>query len=515
MIPGKRYTPEVLLELLSRRWWLVLGPATLVFACVVVYVQWLPNRYQSDTLILVVPQRVPESYVRSTVTTRIEDRLHSISQQILSRTRLERVIQDFDLYADRRRRRDLMEDIVENMRKEIGVEIVKGDAFRVSFTGEDPRVVMKVTERLASFFIDESLRDREVLAEGTNRFLESQLEDARRKLAANEERLADYRRQHDGQLPTQVESNLQMLHNVQMQLQALLDAGNRDRDRKYIVERLLDDGAAFEAAATPAPLPADGRQDGTTAGQLAQARRGLEALLTRLTPQHPDVIRQQRAVAQLEQRLETEASTVPVTPARPLTPIEAARLTRYQDAKVELDQLDRELRTKANEEKRLRALIANYQARVAAAPMRESELAELMRDYDTLQQTYRTLLTKKQDSQISANLERRQIGEQFRILDPARLPEKPVSPQRLLWYGGGLLAALAAGLLLAGLFEYFDRGLRSETDVLLALAIPVIAAIPEVPVQRIAFRRRLVLGVSIGVLAIVGAAAAVAWRLVN
>src|SRR5207245_4937440 len=187
--------------------------------------------YRSETLILVVPQRVPVAYVKSTVTARIEDRLQSISQQILSRTRLERIIQDFNLY-ERERRTGIMEDLVERMRKDIEVQIVKGDAFRVAFTADSRRTAMKVTERLASLFIDESLRDREVLAEGTNQFLEAQLEDARRQLIDNEKKLEDYRRLHAGELPKQQESNLQGLHNIEMQLQALVDSLHRDRDAR-------------------------------------------------------------------------------------------------------------------------------------------------------------------------------------------------------------------------------------------------------------------------------------------
>jgi len=174
VIPGKTYTPEDIVRIAWRRkWWAVL-PAIAVAAGVAGWARTLPNLYHSETLILVVPQRVPESYVRSTVTTRIEDRLQSITQQILSRTRLERIVQDFNLYAEERRTA-IMEDIVERMRREIEVQVVKGDAFRVGFTSSDARTAMRVTERLASLFIEENLRDREVLAEGTNQFLEAQL----------------------------------------------------------------------------------------------------------------------------------------------------------------------------------------------------------------------------------------------------------------------------------------------------------------------------------------------------
>src|SRR5258706_11322300 len=149
MIPGKQYTPELLMQIAGRYKWRIILPFVLIAATASVVTHYWPNEYRSDTLILVVPQRVPENYVRSTVTTRIEDRLQSISQQILSRTRLERIILDFNLYVEQRRT-GIMEDIVEQMRRDIKIDVVKGDAFRVSYTGDNPRTVMKVTDRLAS-----------------------------------------------------------------------------------------------------------------------------------------------------------------------------------------------------------------------------------------------------------------------------------------------------------------------------------------------------------------------------
>ena len=220
MLPGKVYKPSDALQILRRRFWVLLVPFSIVAACTAIYARYLPDVYRSDTLILVVPQRVPESYVRSTVTTRIEDRLQSISQQILSRTRLERIIQDFNLYPEERRV-GIMEDVVEKMRRDIAVQVVKGDAFRVGYVGTEPRTVMKVTDRLASLFIEENLRDREVLAEGTNQFLEAQLEDARRRLVETEKKLEAYRKQYAGQLPSQLDSNLQAVANAEGRLQEI------------------------------------------------------------------------------------------------------------------------------------------------------------------------------------------------------------------------------------------------------------------------------------------------------
>ena len=240
MIPGKQYTPEDIVVIAWRRKWWAILPAIAITAGVYAWVRTLPNLYRSDTLILVVPQRVPENYVKSTVTTRIEDRLQSIQQQILSRTRLERIIQDFNLYADARKTA-IMEDVVERMRGNISVQVVKGDAFRVSFTSDEARTAMRVCERVASLFIEENLRDREVLAEGTNQFLEAQLEDARRRLIETERKVEEYKRTYAGELPEQRDANMQGLHNIEMQLQSLTEAMNRDRDRRLIVERLIAD----------------------------------------------------------------------------------------------------------------------------------------------------------------------------------------------------------------------------------------------------------------------------------
>ena len=172
---------------------------------------YLPNIFRSDTLILVVPQRVPESYVRSTVTTRIEDRLQSISQQILSRTRLERIIQDFNLYADERRT-GIMEDIVEQMRKDISIQVVKGDAFRVSYIGREP-ADGHAGDRTARVAVH---RREPARPRGAGRRHEPVPRGAARRRAAparskHEKKLEEYRKQYAGQLPSQLESNLQVV----------------------------------------------------------------------------------------------------------------------------------------------------------------------------------------------------------------------------------------------------------------------------------------------------------------
>jgi len=458
----------------------------------------LPDRYKSDTLILVVPQQVPESYVRSTVTTRIEDRLQSIAQQILSRTRLERIIQDFNLY-EKERRAGIMEDVVEGMRRDISIQVVKGDAFRVTYSGNEPRTVMRVTERLASLFIEENLHDREVLADGTNQFLEAQLEDARRQVIEQEHKIEEYRKRFSGQLPSQLDSNLQVIQNTQLQIQAHVESLNRDRDRELLVQREISglEGQApvLDNGTTTVSLPDGVIQGGSISQQLAVAKSALAALERRYKPDHPDVVRMKRLISDYEAKVGG-----PEDVARPLSPTEVARQKRLDDLKAENEQLDRQIAYKQSEEQRLRGVVTDYQKRVDIVPTRESELTELTRDYNTLQEMYSGLLAKKEESKIAANLERRQIGEQFKLLDPARLAEKPFSPNRIAINLAGMGGGIALGLLLIAILEYRSASFSSDEDVMTVLSLPVLATVPFMQSQaekRKARWRRVTLNVGL------------------
>ena len=412
MLPSTKLTVGDVLLILRRRVRLILVTAAVVSAATAGAALGLPNRYRSETLILVVPQRVPETYVKSTVTAKIEDRLQSISQQILSRTRLERIIEDFDLYAVERRTR-LMETIVEDLRRHIDVKVVKGDAFRVAYVGDDASTVMKVTNRLASLFIEENLRDRAELAEGTNRFLEAQLADARTRLTDHERKLEQYRNRFGSELPSQQAPNLQVIQNLQLQLQSLTDAVNRDTDRRELIERQLrevqreieTEPAVAAATTADATRPAAGA---SAAQQLATARSTFAVLEGRLKPAHPDLQRMQRVVSDLEARAALEAAS-PAAAAAP-SPAEQRRQGRAADLRLELEHVGRQLALRAAEEERLQGLIRTYQQRIERVPARESELAELTRDYSTLQTLYQTLLAKQEESKIAANLERRPVS---------------------------------------------------------------------------------------------------------
>jgi polysaccharide chain length determinant protein (PEP-CTERM system associated) len=521
MIPGKRYKPEDFVQMAWRRKWFILLPFALVSLGTAAVVRYLPNKYRSETLILVVPQRVPESYVRPTVTTRIEDRLPSISNQILSRSRLERIIEEYNLYPEERKTA-LMEDIVERMRKqEIGVEIVKGDAFRVSYIADNPLTAMRVTERLASLFIEENLKDREMLAQGTSDFLQTQLEEAKRRLESQEQKLKEFRQRYSGQLPTQLDANMQSLGNAHMRVHELAESMNRDKDRRLVLERMIGDlnapeptpsGSAGGSSTDPASVAA-----GTAAQQLEALRNALSGMELRYKPDHPDVIRTKKLIRELEQKVEAEELQRPLSPGKaplPNTPAAIAKRNQIRSIELELESLDRQLAHKEKEQARLMGVIASYQARVDAVPARESEWISLSRDYETLKAIYNSLLEKKEDSKVAENLERRQIGEQFKVLDPARMPGKPDSPNRAKLNLTGAAAGLGIGLFLAGLLEYRDSSLRTDDDVVTSLGLPVLAMVPVMTTtseQRRIQRRKWIVSLAAAASVVLGVAALV-WK---
>lgn len=493
MIPGRKYTPEDILHIALRRKWLILAPLALVVAVAAVVLQQLPDRYRSETLILIVPQRVPETYVRSTVTARIEDRLQSISQQILSRTRLERIIADLNLYTEERST-TAMEDVVERMRRDIHAAPVRGDAFRVTYDATHPAVAQKVTERLASLFIEENLRDREILAEATSEFLDTQLQEARARLIEHEKKLEAYRRAHGGELPSQAQSNLQALQTLQVQIQGLTDSVSRDRDRLFVIERGLADASAQNDAsvaptgtAAPAPLDADGLPAGNNTDRLAAARRLLRELSTRLKPEHPDIIRLNRIIRDMESKAAEERKTA-APDARVSRPTAAS--TREAQFQEERATLNRQLAQKESQLSALRASVSEYQAKLDSVPTRESEMTELMRDYDTMRGLYTSLLGKREESKVAANLERRQIGEQFKVLDPANLPERPFSPNRRRIAAASAIGGLLLALALVALLELRDRSFHMDVDVVQGLQLPVLAMIPRMSNARERAHRR-------------------------
>jgi polysaccharide chain length determinant protein (PEP-CTERM system associated) len=497
MLPGRTYTPDDIKGILWRgRWWILL-PFAVGLAMTPVIASYLPKMYRSETLLMVIPQRIPDSYVRSTVTDSVQDRLFSISDQILSRSRLERIIVDFGLYQEERRI-ETMEDVVTRMRRSIVVQPPgREQSFRVSYTNVDPSIAQKVTARLASMFIEENVRERGNLAENTSVFLESQLEEAKVRLQEQEKKLEAYRRANSGQLPSQLSTNLQAIQNASVQLQNINESMNRAKERRLLIERELAD-------ALPATSSGAEGSEGSTIPlivvlpseqPLAEAKAKLEEYRLRYTPSHPDIRALERTIRELEQRVKAEA-LVPRTVDTKPTKEKLANDRAVRDYRRQLDDIDRQLKGYEDEAHELRSELTSYQTRIEAVPTRESELVELTRDYDTLHSLYTSLLGKQEDSKLAANLERRQIGEQFRILDPASLPERPDNQKRrLTTMFSAALGAVVLGLLIVAFREVRDSSFKLEQDVLRTLDLPVLALVPVMATdhERRAKRRRAIL----------------------
>jgi polysaccharide chain length determinant protein (PEP-CTERM system associated) len=499
MLPGKSYSPKDFVEIARQRWPLLIVPPLVTLFAALVYSSTLQNVYQSDMLIEVVPQRVPDDFVRSTVTLRTEERLSAIQVQIMSRSVLEPLILEFDLYPEERSRLP-MEDVVQKLRTAVQVypaatqSLPTGPettAFRVSFTYTDPEVAARVTHRLGSIFVDENARDRASIAKGTDDFLKTQLASALQRLEEQERQVEEFRQQHGTELPTLLQSNLQAMQSTYLQVQGLVEAIARDRDRKLTLERLYHE-AANEPVAAPPSIALQGQPGALPVSaskeqQLAAARAALAGLERRLMPEHPDISNTKRAIKELEQQVADEKKNAPGNPAAvepavvvAATPAEAERRERLRQMKSELESLERLMAFKEAEERRLRDQLTEYQRRIEAVPGIESEWVALTRNYESTQQIYNNLLAKSEASNVAVQLENRQISEHFRILDPARVPITPVSPIRYQISLVGLGVGAALGLALIGFLELRDSSFRAEAEVARLLSLPVLAAVPYV-----------------------------------
>jgi polysaccharide chain length determinant protein (PEP-CTERM system associated) len=533
MLPGKKYAAADIGSILRRRIWvLALPPLLGLFVALLVSAR-LPDLYQSDILIAIVPQRVPDTFVRSTVTLRTEERLDAISTQVMSRTVLEQIVREFDLYPVPRSRFP-MEDVVQYMRDNIQVEPEtprrgpRGPeplhAFHLRFTYTDANIATRVTQRLGSLFVDQNARDRGAMAEATNSFLEAQLAQARERLEATESRLEEFRQRHGQELPTQLQSNLQVIQTTQLQIQALVESVARDRDRKLMLERLYNEAAVEPAAVAPTqpqqaqqqPVDPTAATTGTPEQQLAIARATLARLELRLKPEHPDVVRTRRMIKDLEAQLPPPSAAAAGAPATAevLTREELTRRERLRQMRAEIESLDRQTQFKESEERRLRGVVAEYQRRIEAVPGVESEWAALSRDYDTQQTAYKDLLTKAEHSKVAVELERRQIGEQFRILDAAQVPTTPISPVRIQITGIGLFLGLILGFGIAAVLELKDARFRTEQEVLDVLSLPVLAVVPfvETAAEKAVRRRKFAVFATAAGIAVIGCAY-VAWSM--
>lgn len=505
MLPGKTYKPEEFLQIFRKRIWLVAVPWAVIAAGTAGFARLLPDEYKSQATIQVVTPRVPDAILKESTRASLTDRLRATEATILSRTRLEHLVKEFNLYPEQQKT-EIMEDIVARMRRDIRTAPVKGDVFQVQYTGRHPVTVMKVTERLASLFLEESLKDGQRRAEGTSSFVESEVEEKHRQLLEIEEKLTRYKLQNSGELPTQVGSNMAAVSALQNQWQQNSMSLNQDNSRRLFLERTIADlesqPDSVATGGTSSPDPAT--MTGSAAQKLAAAEANMNAVIARgLKPTHIDYQRAERLVARYKKEADAEALRTPLSnngtasTASAKTPRDKA-LAGYRE---ELKDLKSNIAAKEAEDKRLRAKAAEYQSKVDRAPLRAAELTELEREYGTIQGIYDSLVAKREAASMSVNLQRRQMGEQFVLLDPAPVPQKPSAPDRILINLFGLAAGLVVGLTLVALVEYRDSTFKTDSELGGVLSLPVLAVVPLMlseTERRSKFRRRLILNLGLG-----------------
>jgi polysaccharide chain length determinant protein (PEP-CTERM system associated) len=441
----------------------------------------LPKRFTSQTLVLVQQPAVSQSLVPTLVSDSVNQRLAAMQQQILSRSRLEPVIQELGLYRNDVNRVP-MEDLVERLRRTITITPIQAMAetraqnlpgFTISVVFDDPHSAQQICAKITSMFLEENLQTRIGEVTHTTEFLEKQVEDAKAKLDEQDAKLAAFQRRYLGSLPDQNQTNLNLLTGLTSQLEASTQALSRAQQDKSFAESVLaQQTSAWQATQT-------GVNPETFDQQLVALQAQLVALQSKYTDDHPDVIKAKGDIAALKQKIadsETQRKDAPVE--KTIKPV--SEPAQIQQLRAQIHQYDQVIKERTQQQADIQKQINLYQSRVQASPTVEQEYKLITRDHQTALDFYNDLLKKHDQSSMSQGLEESEQAEHFRVLDPANFSDKPSFPKMQIFLGGGFAGGLALGLGLTLLFETQDTSMRSERDVETALRLPVLVAIPVI-----------------------------------
>jgi polysaccharide chain length determinant protein (PEP-CTERM system associated) len=469
-------------KLFLRRKWLIVFTVLSVLFSASVYCVVTPELYKSSITILIIPQTVPQDYVRSTISVKVDQQLATIKQQVLSRTTLTKAMDELHLF-EKERKKLSSEELFAMMRKRIEIDVVHGasrdssEAFSLSFLHEKPKEAMHAAARLASLFIDENLKTREQQAVGTSEFLESQLRGTKASLEVMEQRVKEYKIRYMGELPQQMEGNLRMLTGLQDRLRTNETGTRTVEERKVFLEAQVN----LIGKSLPALY-----QDPVQSLQieLAAKKAKLAELNERYTEMVPEVVRTKQEVADLAKRIaEARRSDAALAAgdANADAQVAAASLPGTDEIRRMRAQLKAsvaEIASLKKEREEIRNSIASVERKIEQSPRREQEMISLIRDYENQKKSYDDLQKKKLEADVSQNLEKRQKGTQFQILDPANLPEEPFQPNRKKVMGISLLLALALGFGGTIAWEAMDLRLRDVRDFRQLYKVPILGYIP-------------------------------------
>ena len=476
MLGHRDLTIEDYADILRRRFGLILTSALLFLGAGIGVTYIIPPEYVSQTLVLIEQQKVPEDYVKPVVTEDLGQRLASMKEQILSRSRVEPIIERFNLFASGNQ---TMDDRVDLTRKAISVIPIRSEqsrggmpGFFISFKAEDARTAQQVCGEITSLFVSANLSAREQSAEGTTDFLRQQLADAKTNLDQQDAKLAAFQRQYLGKLPEQVTSNANTLQALTTQLDAATQSLNRIQQNVTFLEALIAQQAQEANGSEPmAAITADERQK-----ELKSLSAERQELQTLYTPDHPDVV----AISRKIDDLKAQITQIPAERATSAVPETTRETPQIQQLKAQLRAAQQSMATARQEQGRIEQQVRIYESRIESSPMVEQEYKQITRDHETALQFYNTLLTKMNESSMATALEHRQQGEQFRVMDAPNLPERPTFPNRFVFAGAGFAAGLSLGLVLIALLEYRDTTLRNERDIWAFTKLPTLAVIAEV-----------------------------------
>lgn len=526
-----------MLEIVRRRLSLAVIPFLFVMVTATSLAIFLPSLWSAKATILVDRQKIPESFVKSTITSDVEVQLLGLSQQIMSGGQLKKIIEAHGLYP-RIRASQSPDDAVERMRRDIRIEAQNDErdrrnprtvAFTVAYTTTTPQAAMTVANELAALYVNENVRSREKHAVSTSEFLETQLADVRTRLQSQERKVAEYKERHMGELPEQREANLRTLDRLQQQLQNAQETQRRANERRQLLTQTLAEvdqttGGSVSTAGgggTLNPSPAE-----ATAARLSVLKQELAQLQSRYNDRYPDVIAMKEQVRALEAKLAAEpAAAAKEAPAKPAPSalakrdgkeLRAAPQNAYvQNLLQQLDQATVEARSSADEIKGLRAQLGQYERRIENTPRREQELALITRDYESTRELFRSLLGKRGEAEMAADLESRHQGEHFRIIDAASLPDRPAGPNRMRLVLVGLVLALGAAGIAVVVAEQMDTSYRSADEIRGIASVPVLTTIPKIVTERdrrraLRHRRLGTAAIAVGLLAVIGSSYAFA-----
>jgi polysaccharide chain length determinant protein (PEP-CTERM system associated) len=507
----KEFSLEKIIDIVIRRRWFIIIPFC-ISMLVGIYLGFkLPRVYSSETLILVEPQKVPTNYVKPIVSN-TADRISTISQQIMSRSNLEKIIDEFKLYSNPGQENIFIEDKIEFLRNRINIKLTRrggSEVFSISFTGRSPEVVMKVTNTLSTRFINQNLKIREAQGVNTSNFLEKQMTVKRKELENIEESLKKYRKKYMGELPEQLETNLRALDRIQKQID---DRKQAIRDvRKQLValseQQKINNKKEKENFFSVDNTNEIANSANDNPDNIIQLKAELAQLKLRYTDSHPDVINIKNLISQVEERKVTKNDKQEKSPERVqnsyiifneeeihglsddediLSNVDQYDIknTQKEELKSEIDQLKLEI-DKLNREMRM------YQRRVENTPKREQELISLRRDYNNISESYNSLLKRKIEAEIAVSMEKSQEGERFRILDYAQLPEKPISPNMPVLFFLITTMGLGIGGGISYIIEYFNKSFRSYEDIEAILGISVAITIPVIYHEDDLFKKKV------------------------